>query len=334
MPVTILDSSLFEEESSIKKQNEKRFGVIPGIVKEVRYTNKSPYTLYLVEIFENVGNVTYMWCEPTFRFGSPTNYEQYIHSASGSDNSHKATMKLEEYKCGARVLVAGYGGSTSNGYILGALCHNKMPAQLTREDGVVYASEFNGVETIINSVGEYTLTFKGTPTNIDKINLPPTRLEPIPDATYNKTIAGSKFKFYYDGSIELDDNNNQKVFIDKTKGTITIHSGNNFIIFNKEQKSISTSAKDVIINGSGSIQSSTESYLIAANEHYLVKSPKIALGTPEIELLDQITKLVDKIGECAVTSPVGPCTPMSASPQWGGVSEIKNKIEQIKGALS
>jgi hypothetical protein len=330
----VLDSSLYTSEDSVQKQKERDFGVNVGTIKEIKYLSTPPYSLYLVEIFISIGTATYVWCEPTFKFGSPTNYEQFIHSASGGSNSTSSTIKSGDYKCGSKVLIVRHEGSQTGGFIIGGLCHNKMPAQLTYDDGVVYVSEFNGVETIINSAGEYTLTFKGTPTNIDKINLPPTRLEPIPDATYNKTIAGSKFKFYYDGSIELDDNNQQKVFIDKTKGTITIHSGNNFIIFNKEQKSISTSAKDVIINGSGSIQSSTESYLVSANQNYLVKSPKIALGTPEIELLDQITKLVDKIGECTVISPVGPCTPISASSQWGGVSEIKGKIEQIKGALS
>jgi hypothetical protein len=62
-----------------------------------------------------------------------------------------------------------------------------------------------------------------------------------------------------------------------------------------------------------------------------MKSPQVAIGTAEVELLEQLAKLIDKLGAVAPISPVGPCTPLMATPQWPDVMAIQAKIKQITG---
>jgi hypothetical protein len=330
----IMDSSLYEQESSQKRSSYKDHGIHIGTIKEIQYNKKAtPNISYLVEMLDTIGRYDHIWCEPMVKFGSPVNYEHFVYNSTGGLAIEAQQVKGDMFKCGDKVVVASIDGSANYGIILGCVAHDKMPAILDKDDGIVYIKEFNGVETIINSAGEYTLTFKGIPTNLKEIMLPPSRLKPIPDPIYDDAIGGSKFKFHYDGSIELNDDNDQSVFINKSEGTITIHSGHSFIIFSKKEKTMEIYASDSDFSSEKSINSSTELYQITANDKFLVKSPKIALGTPEIELLAQIVELVGKIGECTVISPVGPCTAISASPQWSGVDQIKGKIEQIKGTL-
>ena len=64
-----------------------------------------------------------------------------------------------------------------------------------------------------------------------------------------------------------------------------------------------------------------------------LKSPKIAIGTDGTELLDQLVQLIDAIGTQTIITPVGPASPVSASPQWAQVTAIQQKINGIKGSL-
>lgn len=62
-----------------------------------------------------------------------------------------------------------------------------------------------------------------------------------------------------------------------------------------------------------------------------IKSPKVAIGTDGIELLDQLSQLIDAIGKLIAISPVGPCNALVTSPQWSGVAAVQSKIKEITG---
>jgi hypothetical protein len=81
------------------------------------------------------------------------------------------------------------------------------------------------------------------------------------------------------------------------------------------------------------IDQKTKKYATEASESAKIKSPKVAFGKDGVELLDQLAKLIDALGKIQNISPVGPCTLMSATPQWPEVEQIKAKIKEITGSL-
>jgi len=107
------------------------------------------------------------------------------------------------------------------------------------------------------------------------------------------------------------------------------------IVFNSTQKEIIAFAK----NGIG--LSSGTSIAIDGKEDISLNANKIELGTNANEPLilgnkfkSWIENLIDTIGTITVTTPAGPASPISASPQWAAISSIKSRIPTILSDLS
>jgi hypothetical protein len=77
-----------------------------------------------------------------------------------------------------------------------------------------------------------------------------------------------------------------------------------------------------------------EVYKLEASATAIVNSPKVAIGNGTIELLDQLTQLIDALGKVTPISPVGPCTSLNEVEDWHVVEQIKANINKIKGTLS
>jgi hypothetical protein len=105
------------------------------------------------------------------------------------------------------------------------------------------------------------------------------------------------------------------------------------ISLTKATEVLDIKTKSMTVAALEKMTSSTKEYSLAASSTVKIKSPKIAIGKDGVELLDQIVKAIDKLGAVKPISPVGPCTPLMATPEWAEVSAIKAKIEQIKGSL-
>ena len=102
------------------------------------------------------------------------------------------------------------------------------------------------------------------------------------------------------------------------------------IVFNSTQKEIIAFAKNGIGFSSGT------SIGIDAKEDISLNANKIELGTDATEPLilgnkfkTWIENLINTIGTITVTTPVGPASPLTASPQWAAISSIKAQIPTI-----
>jgi len=194
---------------------------------------------------------------------------------------------------------------------------------------------FNGINNSINSSGEWTLTFMGLPTNIKVLN--DTAKGPIPAPKYDTKIGSTFIKIDKTGGYTVSDNANetpQTIKIDKAAGTVSIISGKIVLTLTKKSEAVSLTSKSLAVNASESISKSTKKYTLSATTSASIKSPKVAIGTSSIELLDQIIKAIEKLGLVTPISPVGPCTPLQATPQWAQVLQIQNQIKSIKGSIS
>lgn len=80
----------------------------------------------------------------------------------------------------------------------------------TEEDGLSHISEFNGLRTTINKDGEFELVYFGGQRDVET------------KETVNKATAPTTFKIAKDGTWHIDDKENQKIEISRTKKQITI----------------------------------------------------------------------------------------------------------------
>lgn len=63
------------------------------------------------------------------------------------------------------------------------------------------------------------------------------------------------------------------------------------------------------------------------------KQPQVAIGDGTIELLEQIEKLIEALGNVKPISPVGPCAPLSATADWPTVLSELAKVTTIKASF-
>lgn len=101
----------------------------------------------------------------------------------------------------------------------------------------------------------------------------------------------------------------------------------------KKDEKVDLKCKLLNIVADDKITSKTKEYSLDASTFIKMKSPKVAIGKPGIELLDQLFQLVEKLGKVTPISPVGPCTALMATPQWPGVVAVQSKIKEITGSL-
>ena len=207
----VLDSSIWGSRGSLPGRHENR--LLMGVVLEA-LNDPQKGLRYLVQIYHRSDRYT-VPCRQIQSFGGGVyNYEDSI----SRGYNHKGTAQGNiAILAGDLVLVGFIGGIDTEGVILGGLTHPARKPTLDAKKGPQYKSEFNGIETHINEVGEWTLTFKGQPTNLQKLKNAPDQAIPAPE--YEKDVTGSFMKWDKTGSFTLSDaadgDKLQKLLIDK-----------------------------------------------------------------------------------------------------------------------
>lgn len=339
----IKDSSIWTNPSSYNAVDKRDNQLRIGIIKEVFFNKETGDFRYLVETRDK-NDAIEVNCRMLRKFGGVYNYEDIIHRGYNIDDNPDPVSAFEA-KAGDIVLVGMFNGQGREGVIIGGLMHAARKSTLDVKKGPQYKSEFNGIETSINELGEYTLTFKGQPTNLSKLKDKPS--VELPAAQYNTDIGSSYFKMDSKGSLKLDDNSKQdpqSFKIDKELGVVDLISGKISLRFKKEDESVSLKSKILSINSEDSITIETKIKHTSAIESATIDSPKIALGTGNIELLDMISQLCEEVKKLATENSseihptgVGPSGPPTNAGQYSAIAskagEIKSKIDTIKGTL-
>lgn len=146
----------------------------------------------------------------------------------------------------------------------------------------------------------------------------------------NKTIKlhdhfGNIFLLNSDG-IKATDTNGNVITMDALGIKATDFSSNNITMVAAGTTITDANGNTVVMSSDG--VKATES----GGGELNLASGKVALGNGD-ELLALISDLITAVGSLTALSPVGPCAPLTAAPQWSAVSTIKGKIDVIKGTL-
>lgn len=312
--------------------NEKDPYIRVGIIKKTMYSKERNELRYLVEILDRNDRIE-VNALATYQFGGVFNYEEVVGRGYTFDDKPDKTLAYEA-KAGDTVLVAFLNGEAREAVIIGYIKHPARKSNLDITKGPQYWSEFNGIETNINENGEYTVTFKSLPKNIKKLNDKPDKQLPKPE--YNTDIGGSFYKFDKTGSFEINDKAKQdfqNLRIDKAKGYVEVNSGKVRLTITKKDQKIDIKCKLFNMVSDDKITAKTKEFELEASTSTKIKTPKVAIGKEGIELLDQLSKLIDEMGKIIPISPVGPCTALMATPQWPGVQAVQAKIKEITGSL-
>jgi hypothetical protein len=329
----VKDSSIWQDPFSFQKMNSTDSKLKIGIVRTSQFNKDRGDITYIVEV-QDAGDKLFIQCRHLRKHGGVYNFEDFTLQDYKFDQKYDPIPAFDT-KAGDAVLVAYLNGDSREGVILGGLTHSARASTLKPEDGPQYLSQFNGIETSINKDGEYTVTFKAQPKNISKLKDSPNGKK-IVAPEWDKEVGTSYFKFDKEGSYTVADNatsDPQSLKIDKKNGKIIITSGKIVLTMEKKKELTTLVCKELNIAAKDKMSTKTKEWLTDASATATIKSPKIAFGTDNIELLDQIIKAIEAIGKVTPISPVGPCAPMQSAPQWPQVDAIKSKINTIKGTV-
>lgn len=330
----ISDSSIWKNNITFGAADKKDTSVRVGMVRELIYDEAAQQTKYVVEVFDKTNQIPVL-CVRLDRVGGAYNYEEYTHVSNPVDHKNLSSGSKYAVRTGDVVLVAFANGDSREGFILGGIRHPSRSEKVGKNSGQAYASEFNGINTSINSDGEWKLTFRGVPTNFSKLSNPSTGAD-VPSPTYDDTVGTSYMLFDKTGSWTLTDSAQSKpqsIKVDKPNGKITIVSGDVTITMDKNSQLTAMVTKDLTVDASNSITKRTKEFSLTASTFTKIKSPKVAIGTDSIELLNELIKLIDALGKLIIYSPVGPCATFNSSVQWPKVEAVKSNINTIKGSF-
>jgi phage gp45-like len=329
----VRDSSIWRDMESFEAADRQNNAVMLGLVRSGNFNEETQEIFYVVEV-QSEGDKMLVPCRPMVNIGGIFNYEEYT-LQTYEYTSQRGGASAFETKAGDTVLVTFLNGDPREGVILGGLHHPGRPRQLQLEDGSQYKRVINGVEHSINDSGEYTVTFRGVPTNIDILSEKPTN-ETIPEPEYDEEVGSTFFKFDAEGGFTLSDNateDSQSLHINKAEGVTTLTSGSIVLTMSKQDESTSLVTSTLNINAEDSVTINTSDIEIEASSTAKLKSPKIAIGSDGTELLNELVELINALGQQTIITPTGPASPISASPQWSQVASISQKINGIKGSL-
>ena len=321
------DSSLHKDPKSMI---EKDYSIRVGMVRELVYLNGPKQTRYIVEVWKN--NKLYpMTCMRTSRFGGLYNYEEYNHRGFkvGEDNVGLGNFTIVP---GDMVIVATANGESREGIIIGGLNHFGRDEILPATDDQEYVSEFNGIQTAINKYGEYRRTFKGVPTNIDKLNEAPNGKQyPLPE--YNIDVGFSYYEFDKTGSYMLTDNANdekpQYIKVDKPNGKIEIISGKTSFTIDKKNESYNIKNKITVFDSADEFNVKTKTSNINASKEINMKSAKINTTGELVQKGNvKIQGNTDQTGNVTINGNLTTSGPTSLA---GGANPLIYEIVLIKG---
>lgn len=292
MDYIIKDSSIYDDNDASSLLYEKDCAVRIGTVRSEVWLEDFRETRYTVEVWDS-GRIMPITCIRTSRFGGIYNYEEYTNRGFTAGESTASTVR--ELQPGDQVVVAFLNGDSREGIILGHIPHagrqevlnnpkNQDPntdAEFANREGptsVRYASEFNGLERVINANGEYRVTFKGQPTNLDKLDVAPDGSD-IPLPEYNLDIGSSYYEFDETGSYFLTDNASddlaQYIKVDKPNGKIEIVSGKTSLIIDKNEESYSVKNKKVSFDTADEWSLKTKTTTINSSKEYNLTAQSI-----------------------------------------------------------
>lgn len=339
----VKDSSLWKNPETQDVVFRRDSSVKIGIVKRVYANPQTNEVRYLTEIVDK-NNKILLNCSMLRKWGGIYNYEDAIYRDYKFDDS---TGDPGSYatKAGDTVLVVFLNGHSREGIILGGITHPGRKSQLDIKNGPQYQSEFNGILTNINKDGEYTITFRGQPTNLSILSNIPSKT--IPEPTYDLNVGTTFLKFDKTGSFEINDNAQkelQNFRIDKPKGTITLNSGKVSVKMTKSGEKIDTKSKELTIISDNTITKKTKRFKMNASEDTKIISPKTAIGNDGIELLELVSQLAQVVIDIATENSieihptgVGPSeVPVNSGQYKSAASKagvIKGKVDTIKGSL-
>ena len=272
---------------------------------------------------------------------------------------------------GARCILLFLEGEASAPVILGFLNHPARKSKIAESDGLQLGFEFNGINVTIDQDGAFTLLASGplidpvtapyvpvieADIRKDPINGP---LKVIIDKTFNFKlidVIGQTIDVSHStpntGTI-LFSNGDDLIQIDKTLmgGTITINSSlnleedcKNYALNASTRADIKTGALKIGADVSAEID--TKTFTLNSNTSVTIKTAQMkvncqatfALETKTMsfkgvtgELLNILVGIVNGIGNCTPSSPVGPCAPISGSPQW--VIQVQGAINNLQGLI-
>jgi hypothetical protein len=328
----VADSSVWYQPIDFELTDKKDPYIRIGTILRVEDDELNKDVRYVVEVADKNDTVL-LWCRTMSRMGGVFNYEDFTFRGYESTPLSKLNKSFASV-AGDLVLVVGLNGNTREGVILGGLKHAGRTTKMT-SDEIAYAAEFNGVETLINTDGEYSLTFKGIPVNESVLKIPATGI-PVPPPVYNPAITGTYMKFDKDGGWEINDKAiglEQSIKMDKSAGSILIKGGQAEFSIEKTSQAFSLKGLTLNIEATQAISMKTLEFAVDATTAIKLKGLQVAIGSDSVELFDQLVKLIDAIGKLQPQSPVGPCTPLLADPNWPQVLQIQTQLSTVKGSL-
>lgn len=273
MSSLITDSSLHKQ-SAMPKTTYRDSSIKMGMVRSQVETYRDEGIRYVVDILDDSRQYP-VTCSIVTRFGGPFNYEEWSDLVwdLGGNNS----TKDYSFRPGDVVLIAFINGVRTDGVILGCLKHPTRKARIPADKSIAYASEFNGIETIINKDGEYKQTFRGVPTNLLKLTGQVSG-DKIPQPTYDEAIGTSYMTWTKDGSFTLSDNaktDPQTIKVDKPGGKIVITSGKTIFTIDKATESYSITNKKTTINSVDEFNLTTKKTVIKSQELFDMEAADI-----------------------------------------------------------
>jgi phage baseplate assembly protein gpV len=333
MTNTVYDSSLWTSSHDMASLYATDSSIKIGTVRS-EYINLYGQTQYVVETFVS-GNIIPIPCVVMSRFGGVQNYEEYrlrsYKAASTDDRSTNTAYMPSQLKAGDQVIVACLQGSVREGVILGGILHPARK-ETTKLGELAYISEFNGIEQTISKDGAYRVTFKAPITTSLDNAIPG---QPIPPQILNTIISGTYYELSKDGSWIISDNKSQLIKIDKTATAIQVTSGKATLQLDGAGSKLSISApKEINLKTDSLMALAALDFKLNASKSLSMKSPKIAIGNSNFELMDGLVKLIDLLGQTQTVSPTGLNTTLNTTPVWPKIEKIKLAIQATKGSLS
>lgn len=270
----VKDSSIWQNQESFAVEQKSDCSLKIGVVRDIIEIN-GPDIAYIVEVWLG-GKYTPIQCTRATRFGGAYNYEEFTYRGMKPDNS-AASDGLFDYKKGDVVLVAYLYGDSREGIIVNSINHPARKRLFKPDSGIVYQSEFNGLNKSITKDGEYTVTFKGLQTNISELSTPVTG-EPIPAPEYDTKVGSSYYKFDKTGSFIVSDaatEDLQSIFIDKPNGKIVITSGKTVLTIDKKEESYSITNKKVTFNTADEFNLNTKKTNVKSTDEFNLEAAAI-----------------------------------------------------------
>jgi len=270
----VRDSSIWQDDSAMAAEQKSDCSLKVGVVRDI-VEIKGPDIAYIVEVWIG-GKYTPIQCTRATKFGGVYNYEEYTYRGMEPDDS-QASDGLFDYKKGDTVLVVYLYGDSREGIIISCINHPARARLFGLDDGVVYESEFNGINKSITKDGEYTTTFKGLQTNINEIESPTTG-EVIPAPEYDLEVGSSYYKFDKTGSYTLSDNateDPQSIKLDKPNGQIIITSGKTILTIDKAAESYTIANKITTFNTEDEFSINTKKTNVISTNEVNVESKAI-----------------------------------------------------------